>query len=65
MKMKTKQFIQVIIFLLLVQIAQYSGRYSSSNYQIGFVDICDKPYPETIAASRKIGYQMYKVRYEN
>ena len=26
---------------------------AGENYQIGFVDICDTPYPETIAASRR------------
>ncbi|MBL7140586.1 MAG: beta-galactosidase [Planctomycetes bacterium] len=29
------------------------------NYQIGFVDICDRPYPETIAACREVGYALY------
>ena len=32
------------------------------NYQIGFVDICDTPYPETIEACRRIGYGLYKMR---
>lgn len=32
------------------------------NYQIGFIDICDTPYPETIAASREIGFPMYERR---
>lgn len=32
------------------------------NYQIGFLDICDRPYPETIAASRDVGYTMYEFR---
>jgi hypothetical protein len=29
------------------------------NYQIGFLDICDTPYPETIAACRAVGYGLY------
>ena len=29
------------------------------NYQIGFVDTCDTPYAETIAASREIGSRIY------
>jgi hypothetical protein len=29
------------------------------NYQIGFLDICDTPYPETIAACREVGYALY------
>ena len=32
-----------------------TGRFDGENYQIGFVDICDTPYTETIAASREMG----------
>lgn len=32
------------------------------NYQIGFLDIVDTPYPETIEKSREIGYKMYEYR---
>ena len=32
------------------------------NYQIGFVDVCDTPYPETIAACRDVGYRLYESR---
>ncbi len=32
------------------------------NYQIGFLDIVDTPYPETVAASRKVGYNLYAYR---
>jgi hypothetical protein len=32
------------------------------NYQIGFVDIADTPYPETIQAARQIGAAMYPYR---
>lgn len=32
------------------------------NYQIGFVDIADTPYPETTAASRGIGTRLYEAR---
>lgn len=32
------------------------------NYQIGFIDIADTPYPETIAASREVGYSLYEYR---
>ena len=32
------------------------------NYQIGFADIVDTPYPEIINASRAVGYDMYKYR---
>ncbi|HEY3861945.1 MAG TPA: beta-agarase [Verrucomicrobiae bacterium] len=30
------------------------------NYQIGFVDVADTPYAETIAAAREAGYHLYK-----
>lgn len=37
-----------------------TGRvYDEENYQIGFVDIADTPYAETIRAAREIGYGMY------
>jgi len=32
------------------------------NYQIGLVDVCDTPYPETIAACREAGQDMYQFR---
>lgn len=32
------------------------------NYQVGLLDICDTPYPETIEAVRKIGNEMYPIR---
>ena len=39
-----------------------TGRSDGENYQIGFLDICDQPYPETIGASRFIGSQLYLIR---
>jgi hypothetical protein len=33
--------------------------YDEENYQIGFVDVADTPYQETIEASRAVGYQLY------
>jgi agarase len=37
-----------------------TGRtYDEENYQIGFVDIADTPYAETIAACRDVGYHLY------
>lgn len=40
-----------------------TGRvYDEENYQIGFVDIADTPYPETVAASRAVGEAMYRTR---
>lgn len=41
-----------------------TGRGDGENYQIGFVDICDSPYPETIKACREIGYKLYEYRME-
>jgi len=39
-----------------------TGRGDGENYQIGFVDIADTPYPETIAASRAVGAELYQIR---
>ena len=40
-----------------------TGRvYDEENYQIGFVDIADTPYRETIEASRTIAREMYRTR---
>ncbi len=39
-----------------------TGRFDGENYQIGLIDVCDRPYPETIAAVREVGYHMYKTR---
>jgi len=37
-----------------------TGRvYDEENYQIGFVDVADTPYAETIAASREVGQALY------
>ncbi len=38
-----------------------TGRsYDGENYQIGFVDVADTPYAETIAASRSVGASLYR-----
>lgn len=40
-----------------------TGRvYDEENYQIGFVDIADTPYAETVAASRAVGEGLYRTR---
>lgn len=39
-----------------------TGRSDGENYQIGFLDGCDTPYLETIAAVREIGYKLYSIR---
>jgi hypothetical protein len=40
----------------------FTGRGDGENYQIGFVDVCDKPYPEMVTASRAINYNLYQYR---
>jgi len=39
-----------------------TGRGDGENYQIGFIDICDRPYPEIVQACREVGYGMYEYR---
>ena len=39
-----------------------TGRGDGENYQIGFVDICDTPYPEIVRASREVGRDLYEYR---
>src|ERR1017187_5610533 len=39
-----------------------TGRRDGENYQIGFLDICDTPYSETVAAARDIGDRIYSIR---
>ncbi|HNS20267.1 MAG TPA: hypothetical protein PKH24_07195 [Sedimentisphaerales bacterium] len=41
-----------------------TGRGDGENYQIGFVDICDTPYPEIVRAARDVGYSMYERRFD-
>lgn len=40
----------------------FTGRSDGENYQIGFVDICDRPHPEMIEATRQIKEEMYELR---
>lgn len=42
-----------------------TGRFDGENFQVGFTDICDTPYPETIAKIREVGYQLYEIRKRN
>ncbi len=42
-----------------------TGRSDGENYQIGFLDVFDNPYQETIDGCREIGFQLYKVRNES
>ena len=42
-----------------------TDRGDGENYQIGFVDICNTPYTETIQACREVGYRLYEYRLKN
>lgn len=39
-----------------------SGRFDGEYLQVGWTDICDTPYPETINAVREVGYSLYETR---
>ena len=39
------------------------GRGDGENYQIGFVDVCDRPYPALVRSVREVGERMYDVRW--
>ena len=41
-----------------------TGRFDGEDFQVGFTDVCDTPYKETVEAARRVGAQMYSVRYE-
>jgi len=41
-----------------------TGRGDGENYQIGFVDICDTPYPEIVQAARDVAGSMYEYRFD-
>lgn len=42
-----------------------TGRFDGENFQVGFVDCCDTPYPETIKGIREVGYRLYDIRNGN
>ncbi|MCX6902437.1 MAG: beta-galactosidase, partial [Verrucomicrobia bacterium] len=39
-----------------------TGRFDGENLQNGLLDVCDTPYPETIAGIREVGYHLYEIR---
>lgn len=39
-----------------------SGRFDGEHFQVGWTDICDSPYPETVKALREVGYPLYETR---
>ncbi len=40
-----------------------TGRFDGEDFQVGFTDVCDTPYKETVEAAREIGGKMYRMRY--
>lgn len=40
-----------------------TGRFDGEDFQVGFTDVCDTPYPEMVAAARKVGREMYACRF--
>ena len=42
-----------------------TGRFDGENFQVGFTDVCDTPYWETIEKIREIGYNMYEIRMDS
>ncbi|MBO4287943.1 MAG: beta-galactosidase [Kiritimatiellae bacterium] len=39
-----------------------SGRFDGENMQVGWTDVCDTPYWETVEAVREIGSRIYEIR---
>ena len=39
-----------------------SGRFDGECFQVGWTDICDRPYPETVRALRELGDELYPRR---
>ena len=39
-----------------------TGRFDGEFFQVGWTDVCDRPYPETRAALREVGYALYETR---
>ncbi|MBQ3110964.1 MAG: beta-galactosidase [Clostridia bacterium] len=39
----------------------YLGRFDGENYQIGFVDVCNKEYPEIVESAKKTNREVYLV----
>jgi hypothetical protein len=40
----------------------YTGRFDGENYQVGFTDITDRPYPEMVSTARMLGSRIYTAR---
>ena len=39
-----------------------TGRFDGEFFQVGWTDVCDRPYPETVKVIREVGYPMYETR---
>lgn len=39
-----------------------SGRFDGENMQVGWTDVCDTPYRETVEAVREVGSNLYRIR---
>ncbi|QCX40303.1 beta-agarase [Aureibaculum algae] len=42
-----------------------TGRFDGENYNVGFIDVCDNPYPELIKKVKETTYSMYDYRTNN
>ncbi|MEM9235334.1 MAG: beta-agarase [Verrucomicrobiota bacterium] len=40
-----------------------TGRDDGENYNVGLVDVCDRPFPELIEKVREVGHGMYQLRH--
>jgi hypothetical protein len=40
----------------------FTGRFDGENYQDGFLDIADRPYPEMVAMARSLSARLYATR---
>ena len=40
-----------------------AGRFDGENLQVGWTDVCDTPYAETVEAVRDMGKRMYEIRW--
>ena len=42
-----------------------TGRFDGENYNVGFIDVCDNPFPELIKKVKETTYSMYEYRVTN
>lgn len=63
-KYPSKEQVDKDFFPLVDEFGQYVGRVDGENFSCGFLNICDRPHAEMVNASRKIGNEIYKQRYQ-